>query len=546
MRLSSYCNILTNDHHPDISHEINKKGTEVKMKSHKFFYRLIWSFITISVLCIAVAEAAESGKGMPASWAVSGAKRNVPADFLGYNCNLTRKGSWRDKELLGVLEQLSPGSIRYPAGTIANYWNWRTGWFKMKNGKSIFKKFGRVKKNPNTLEDLKIAVDKTGAEAIFVVNMLTSDLEEQLKMLRTAKAMGIPFSKVELGNEFYLNSKAYVKVFPTAQSYAKVCNQWCKAIKKEFPNVKIGIVGAAIRATDKGRRRTWNTELYKELKSGDAIIFHVYQGLGFKRQKQLEGTGLVAPGKGKKRRKGVWGDEAEQKIQLARLNAKNGVQNVLKSALTRAGFFKEPETMPKGYESWVTEWSVFDRVGPGRGTWANGLFVAIMVAHFLDNPKVTATVYHSFAGNPMFCLYLSSENVYKRSIRGRPCTPYSLSGSGYAMALFAKALKGAANVQKITFKNIKDQIRAKKGRRYPAVFAYQFADKVGKGKLLVFNLTSKGRKIDTGNFAGIAFKQVFGDPRRLVCGPGDITVKTGTTAKKLQLPPYSMTLVAGL
>jgi hypothetical protein len=56
--------------------------------------------------------------------------REVPPFFYGHNVNLTASGiSWHEPGLVEAVRCLSPGVLRYPGGTITNYWDWKTGWF---------------------------------------------------------------------------------------------------------------------------------------------------------------------------------------------------------------------------------------------------------------------------------------------------------------------------------------------------------------------------------------------------------------------------------
>ena len=148
--------------------------------------------------------------------------------------------SWDNPNAVNAAVQFNPGTLRYPGGTVANYWDWQTGWF-LPGAPSGFLS---APQSIYRLHELQIAVRATGAIPIYVLNLLTSDLSTQLEMLSTAQSMGLPVQFVELGNEFYLrNPDDYVTKFPTGADYGKMTTSWIRAIRDKFPNVNIAAVG---------------------------------------------------------------------------------------------------------------------------------------------------------------------------------------------------------------------------------------------------------------------------------------------------------------
>src|SRR5207248_10180294 len=124
---------------------------------------------------------------------------------------------WSNSSLLRALAELKPQTLRYPGGTVANYWDWRQGWFV--RGAQVPPNWYNLPPAPAPLEDFKQAIKASGATPVFVLNMLTSTLDAQLAMLRHARWLGLPVALVELGNEFYLNAPDYAAAFPTGQDY---------------------------------------------------------------------------------------------------------------------------------------------------------------------------------------------------------------------------------------------------------------------------------------------------------------------------------------
>lgn len=212
----------------------------------------------------------------------TGERRKLPSYFLGYNAVPIQGATWSNANLVKAAQELSVELLRYPGGTIANYWDWNTGWF-LPDAQPGFLKLSPL---PYRLQDLQTVAQVTGANPIYVLNMLTSTLDYQLEMLRSAKAIGLPVQLIELGNEFYLPQKDNVAKFPTGQDYAKLCNTWIPAIQSEFPDAKIGIVGESPdpNLPADSRRLSWNQNVLQMVKGANALTLHPYVTFKFVEQ----------------------------------------------------------------------------------------------------------------------------------------------------------------------------------------------------------------------------------------------------------------------
>jgi len=472
-----------------------------------------------------------------------GEPRPIPEHFLGYNGNLVRGGSWRDDKLLSAFCSLRPEHLRYPAGMIANYWDWRTGWFK--NGAQVPHGLNRATPNPYHLEDLKRACVACGAEPQIVLNLLTATLDDQMEMLRAARKLGLTANRVELGNEFYLDRKDYKARFPTVEDYGRVANEWIAAIKREFSNIKVGVVGAAVRPHDGFRRRTWNARLLPTLKSADALVLHVYQGSGLaaKGDNTMEEAGLVEEAKG---RKAGQPNFAGQRALKAKFESPGAVARVLGMAFRRWDEMKELKAIPRGMEVWITEYNLFDRTGPVRGTWAHGLFSAVLTLNFLQESRITMATYHSLYGNAMFTAILNGDHAFANLTEDNPpTTPYALSASGQTLALLGEALHGGVSADRLVFP-VNPEISAPRLNPYSSLLGWKF-NQGSAAKYFILNLSDKTITLPSGGAMPKTGRltQIFGDPHALVTGPktlkqtqGDLSPDAG-----LILPKYSCTLI---
>ena len=178
-------------------------------------------------------------------------QRELPAGgrFVGLNVVQTQSwsGSWTDSAYTAsVSTRLLPGFLRYPGGTVGNYWDWKTGWFltDVNWTASNVAWYANIEKRPSTLSDFAIGVRATGATPVLSLNMLTSNLSYQLAGLHAAAALGLNVSVVELANEMYESADDVVARFPTAADYAEEANAWARAVRSAFPRATVAVVGS--------------------------------------------------------------------------------------------------------------------------------------------------------------------------------------------------------------------------------------------------------------------------------------------------------------
>ena len=128
--------------------------------------------------------------------------REIPGHWLGWNANLGGRVGCQQPEFAEAVAALRPGSIRYPGGSVGNYWNWRAGWTsfgQMAQLPAARMMSQRPPRYPNTPADLGIIIGLTQALPVWMLRMQTSTLEDQLELLRTADAHGLRVELVELG-----------------------------------------------------------------------------------------------------------------------------------------------------------------------------------------------------------------------------------------------------------------------------------------------------------------------------------------------------------
>lgn len=284
--------------------------------------------------------------------------------------NLDYSGVGQDFAAPGVITALRDyrgGTIRYPGGAIANYWDWQSGSVNQPATTSGAGKLKprRVHDYGFTLQTLQGIVRESGVTPVFDLNLLTSTLPDQLLMLHTAQNLGIPVRYVELGNEFYLSTSTYLKGFPTAASYARTVARWAPAIRAAFPDAQIAAVGSLPQRT--AREKSWNRTLVSIAGADiNAVTLHDYASIGK--------------------------DPLPAQVLAAAQTSWRSTQQVMAA-------------IPRRYRIWFTEFNLplqgLSGGEPARGTtWLHGLYVAEMMSLFDQSPRVQLDDYWDLFSNP--------------------------------------------------------------------------------------------------------------------------------------------------
>lgn len=444
--------------------------------------------LLLALGCLPMCTSASPEKGASDISATSGAltlkpngdRKELSPMALGVNTQCLRGPSWKDKRFLEKIRDMHLNHLRYPGGTVGNFFDWRTGHpmnVNRRNGepipipKKMQYKINDV--NTYTLDDLKRALDKSpGTEATFMVNMLTDNLENTLDMLRTAKKKGIPFHYIELGNEFYLTYYrggdwksdtpgyyTYPECYPTAQSYAEECRKWIKAIRAEFPDVKLAFVGSnfdgnnAPWITNSPRAVNWNRDLMASGLDVDGVVIHIYTN--------NRGTNHPAESflRTKKRLD-------ENRLHLDRTFGDLPV--------------------------WLTEYNIKSDQNKYVGQWIMALHSIFMPMEVLLIPQVEISDFHNITAEYQIALIYANPQeipVELGSAKTVGVKPLELSASGYGFRFLGEALQNARAIESLTVEDT-PTLSGKEGTT-PLVWSYRIVTRDGHNRLLVLNLADK-------------------------------------------------------
>ncbi|QDU70632.1 hypothetical protein [Mucisphaera calidilacus] len=472
-----------------------------------------------------------------------GEEREIARDYVGMNGNLTAVSQfWDNRDLSDAMRQLNLGNLRYPAGTIGNYWDWDTGWLDRNAPRDRMMHWvqGMVEDSRTyTLENYAKGQKRLGFTPVFMLNMVTKDLENQLGQLRRAERLGMPVKYVELGNEYFFGIGAeplvHVK-FPTPEAYAEACNVWTSAIKAEFPEAKVAVIGS-----DGGpphvseRRRTWNQHVIPHLSDEvDAVTLHPYAGVG------------LLPGGPR-----PWGSAEQQNEQARLLQDPEAVQFMMLVPHEEWGHIRHsfPELTP--YDLWLTEFNVNDRMGGVRHTWAQGLALSSMLSVFLEDENVTLLCFHNpYGGNLFNALHDRNGSTFDGLLvkdADAKAEPLAVTPTGLVMSLFGHAANGRDRVASVDFGG-EVELEVEGGSSpLPLIRGWRFSDSGGelgpRGVLL--NLTPDAVEVDVRSL-GITEDvglQYSGAPTLYMSSPELLDRAELRLSSSLRLPGYSITIL---
>ncbi len=344
-------------------------------------------------------------------------KLKRPVQLIGMNGNTTAGPSWVNQTFFDQAVSIKPQALRYPGGRESSWWDWRAGWYAREWGNKRVEMPNWASKSS---KGLKIGLDEVApfikavdGELLFVLNMVTSTVQDQIEMLKYAEGIGIPINYIELGNEYNYPFEDVNAAFPTAKDYADACNEWITEIRKVYPKVKIGLVAGNRPKND--RAKNWHDALL-EVKGADAYACHIYT-------------------------------QPESLMEDPQEAANGAVDELISQIEGRFRLFDMHE-VPDDYEIWITEynihWVLMKRKDDDFGNrhtfnWMNVFRIMGMNHGLLKNKRVTMAVFHNIANYIDFAAIDTQGGTLDKL------------AAGIAMELWIKALDGMDDAQILTF-----------------------------------------------------------------------------------------------
>ena len=324
---------------------------------------LIMHRILLSILCFTYIFAIE---------VTLGDARTVPE--FGFNGNTVRGPSWINSEFTDSVAAMEPHLLRYPGG-LSTYWDWGTGWFLDPPTIDTLI-IDSLPNNWNSLPYIDIrpihfhnACTIIDSDGLFVMNMVTTDLETMLIWVQDAINDGINITKIELGSEINHDNEYKILKYPTAGDYARDCQLYIDSLDMIVPNANFTLVGGNRGETE--RAAHWNDSLYAfvDSESFDALSWHVYLYMKDEHAEFSDRKFLCYP-----------------YYDIPRIEEWRGFQDTISQI--------------QNHKINVTEYNLFDKSTENiyRNTWLHSLFLSAMTDNILNNNLVNMVLAHNVGG----------------------------------------------------------------------------------------------------------------------------------------------------
>ena len=205
--------------------------------------------------------------------------RLTPTSALG---GQTWRGpSWVDTVFNDSVSTMYPDILSYPP--CPDIWDWGNGWFYpqsvldtclLDSSASLELSWGQLNATVIDITPMQFqnALNQIGAQGLYCMNMISSNLATQSAFLRNAKTSGVQLERIRLGDEMAkIGNESSNSNFPLAGDYARLCNSYIDSIRVIVPNAKIAISAGNFYTSTNDRARYWNDSIFAIVNDADAL-----------------------------------------------------------------------------------------------------------------------------------------------------------------------------------------------------------------------------------------------------------------------------------
>lgn len=206
---------------------------------------------------------------------------------LGYNMdNLFHTANVENTSFLNLVKQLNPELLRFPGGSLSNYYHpqgkgygMRLDEINLKDSKirdnvtRLTQLNNKIPEGPNYLDAYIKLLKTVHAQVLYVVNITSGNTTEALEVITKLRSEGIRIRGVSLGNELYLGT--YKTVVPDIESFIQLAKPFAAAIRQQYPDIPIGVPAESQGILRESFNSKWNNRLSEE-SFYDAAEIHVY------------------------------------------------------------------------------------------------------------------------------------------------------------------------------------------------------------------------------------------------------------------------------
>ena len=403
--------------------------------------------------------------------------------LYGFNTNMISGDyGYLDPNFVELTKALAPKTLRFPGGTVGNFYHWEPGGFfenemastlnpKLnQRNKGNYVKLQKRRNGKILFDDFMQLCNTLNITPVVVVNLWTGTPKESAAWVSYAKDKGYQVKHWELGNEYYL--PRYLNKYPTVEAYIVEAKKHAAAMKAVNPDIKVSVCATPIAFHKEGwlvkkQQRKWDEGLAADTSFYDAYTVHVYAYKAV-RKKEIE---------------------------------------EMRSYLLGWIHFAVPEALEyyeklfPDKEMWITEWNIANPANRVANTQLHAMYVGDFFLKMLTMPNVTQANFHVIAGIgkgfPVFSPITPAKSGTFWKYGGEPESDF---GNTIRRAVYpAFQLIGEAFAQTDTQFTLSIQNQpvlagamAYKGKLMPGIQAQAVGDKTAKHLvILISNRTSE-------------------------------------------------------
>ncbi len=486
-----------------------------------------------------------------------GAERAMPARWLGYNTPANYDIPIEEPAFRDAVKALRPHYLRFPGGTVANYYQPETGQLDFgdfPNG-SDYRKYLQKQAAPAarklhpkgvTVEQYIDLCREMGAELVVVPNLETSSLASQAKWFKAMNAHGFIPRDVEMGNEFYLAllmDPVTLAIFPDWKTTLARTKAYTDAIRPYIAkDARIAVQSASSKlhvpyGDASTPRQVHEAQWDRDMAPApwfEAVTSHLYPTI----------EGSAGPGS----LKGLPGNaETVYPAFLARTD--DGFDRSISATVAK---------MP-GKEIWITEWGAFEPSSTLAGVPVtfDGMWLHMITRGLLAqlrHKEVTVSTHHALFAQGNLMSTFRRDGAPDQTGRandlggagGSPAGGYSPINAAGVIAWFCEASRGPdAHYQRVAVQG-SNRIAAAStvaGEGFRDLEAGMF--RVGRARtLFVHNAWKTSVQLDISDLVGSdaqATTDLIETPNLLASlQRATPTPRAVTTASRLVAPPHSL------
>ena len=298
----------------------------------------------------------------------------------GFNTNMMSGDyGYLDPDFVELTKALAPKTLRFPGGTVGNFYHWQPGGFfenemastlnpKLnQRNKGNYVKLQKRRDGKILFDDFMQLCNMLNITPVIVVNLWTGSPEESAAWVRYAKDKGYEVKHWELGNEYYLPH--YLNKYPTAGAYIKAAKKHAAAMKVVNPDIKISVCATPIAFHKEGwfvkkQQRKWDEDLAADIRFFDAYTVHVYAYKAV-RKKEIE-------------------------------DMRGYLMGWIHFAVPEALEYYEKLFPDK--EMWITEWNIANPANRVANTQLHAMYAGDFFLKMLAMPNITQANFHVITG----------------------------------------------------------------------------------------------------------------------------------------------------